>query len=101
MNSIISQEPIKMDGLPWWLKAIYQVGVPSAIAVFLVWFVTQGMTFSINRIADNQDMLQKAINVQAGNFEYLVREQMEVKGLLQQICANTAVTNKDRALCFQ
>jgi hypothetical protein len=28
---------IKINDGPWWVQAIYKVGIPSAIAVFLIW----------------------------------------------------------------
>lgn len=89
-----SDQQNNKDGSPWWIKVITFVGVPSAICLFLVWFITQGITAKIDNIKTN-------VESTASQMNNLVNEQRSTKMVLQQICANTAGTNKDRSLCFQ
>jgi len=86
------------SGYPWWLNAIYKVGVPSAIAIFLVWFMTTQVRDNLNSIKENL-MLHSEVNIkslQANEFH-----NDKLFKLLQRICANSAKTNTERVECFR
>ena len=71
------------NGTPWIVKAVSAVGVPSAIAIYLVWLLsTQVLT---------------AIQTHADRSEAELRELLPV---LRQICINTSQTPVDRVACF-
>lgn len=73
-----------MPGAPWVVKAITQVGVPSAIALYLVWLLASQVLGAIQT--------------------HDARSDAELRGLLpvlQRICINTSATDRDRAACFR
>ena len=82
--------------LPWWVRAIALVGVPSAIAFFLVWIGAQDMPqLRLCCEATRQDVLynRKVIEQWTAKQDALFR-------LQQRICANTAKTEVERTRCF-
>jgi hypothetical protein len=100
MSMSESDQPPRPNGLaadlPIWIRAITFLGVPSAIAVFLVWVGARDLP---------------AIRIQAqANYEAiittrdLVREHSahtaEMARQLQRICSNTARNEDDRQRCF-
>lgn len=71
------------NGLPLWMKFISLVGVPSSIAIYLVWFLT---TTVLGAISSHND--------------HHAEEMRVLTSVMQQICANTAENTTDRARCF-
>lgn len=69
--------------LPVWAKFVSAVGVPSAIAIYLVWFLGSAVLGAITSHADEH----------AAEIRVLT-------SVLQQLCSNTAETPADRAGCF-
>jgi hypothetical protein len=61
---------------PWWIRAIYMLGVPAAIAVFLMYFVTVGLTGEIKGLRDD--------------VRSHMREQSALIFYLQAICRGVA-----------
>lgn len=70
---------------PWWLQPVYAFGIPSAIAVFLVWFLTAVVVAGQNKLQDTMD-------------DHVKAQQRQVF-LLSLICRNTAQTERERAQC--
>lgn len=75
------EEEINGD-LPTWAKVIYRYGLAAAIAGFLVWFVTQGLSDDVRA---TRDMLREHI--------------AEQRFYLRAICVNTSQTEIQRAQC--
>ena len=70
------------NGSPWYTKFIAQVGVPSAIALFLVWFLSsQVMTAIQEHALSSDELLQQLLSVS------------------RQICLNTATDPSGRSGC--
>ena len=69
--------------VPLWMKFISAVGVPSAIAIYLVWFLGTAVLGAIEDHAEAH-----------------AAETRVLTSVLQQLCANTAQTAADRAGCF-
>jgi hypothetical protein len=89
------------DGLPWWVNAIYKVGVPTAIACYLVWFLA-------TRIQANMDSYQVSMNNMQKLMETHITEQQEgtrvnkrILEALQMICVNTTDSKNERADCIK
>lgn len=78
-------EPGYGNGLPWWVKAAYMLGVPAAIALFLLWFVTTSVAGEIKGLRDDT---RQHMRDQARQLQYL-----------RAICLNTAPTDLARAQC--
>jgi hypothetical protein len=71
------------NGGPWYTRFIASVGVPSAIALFLVWFLSSQVMTAIQEHADASDVL--------------LRELLSVS---RQICLNTSDDSISRAACI-
>ena len=71
------------SAMPLWMKFVSAVGVPSAIAIYLVWFLGTAVLGAIQ-----------------GHAEQHAAETRVLTSVLQQLCANTATTAADRVGCF-
>lgn len=86
-----------LAGLPGWAKAVAVIGIPGAIAFFLVWM--NGRSLPIMQ----QEIIvigQQNIQIQQLLIEHN-RQAERLQGIMQQVCANTA--GKDslkEQLCF-
>jgi hypothetical protein len=82
--------------LPIWARVLAVIGIPGAIAIFLVW---QGAT-ELPRLSRQQEQL--VVDVQ--RLQQMVSEQGinadSTYRLLQRICVNTAKTDTERQQCF-
>lgn len=76
-----------------WVKLISVVGVPSVIALYLVWQFTSSME------ADLKD-LNKAMPLHVQATERLNSTNERILGVLQSICVNSAKNNGEREKCF-
>jgi hypothetical protein len=85
---------------PWWLSAIYKVGIPSAIAVYLTYILVTTITMSMTSLQSNQVQFAEQLRLHAVDSSYILKETSQIKVILQQICANTADTKIDRDGCF-
>ena len=72
-----------MNGLPMWMKFVSWVGVPSSIAIYLIWFLTTTMMAAISNHNDEH-----------------AAEMRVLTAVMQQVCANTAETTSERSRCF-
>ena len=70
---------------PWWVRATYMLGVPAAIAIFLIYFVTMGVVAKL-------DGLDNSIRAH-------MRDQTLLLYYLSALCRNTAETDTERAGC--
>jgi len=68
---------------PWQVRAIAVVGIPGAIAIGLVYWLTMSVSGSIS---DHEQ-----------NSAARVRE---LTGVMRQICVNTSETPSGRSACF-
>jgi cytosine/uracil/thiamine/allantoin permease len=71
------------NGMPLWMKFISLIGVPSSIALYLIWFLTITV---LGAISDHNDDHAEEMRV--------------LTSVMQQICANTAENSTSRARCF-
>jgi hypothetical protein len=92
-----------LSGMPWWVKAVFLVGVPSAIALGLTWqsaFVLGG------RVEDNGKALT-AIHSEArlhdqsvsARFQYLSQQTEETNRILVATCMNQSKDDAQRDRC--
>jgi hypothetical protein len=80
---------------PWWIKATVQVGVPAAMALFLIWYVTLGPDRSeAHEAAELSREIGVTLNRHMTHTERLhdtLEEYMRVNSmLLRQLCVGTA-----------
>jgi hypothetical protein len=82
--------------LPIWIRAITILGVPSAIAIFLVWVGARELpAMRIQSQANYEAILttRDLIREHANHTAAMARQ-------LQRICSNTARNEDDRQRCF-
>ena len=70
--------------MPLWMKFVSAVGVPSALAIYLVWFLANNVLGAITTHSQDHE-----------------REMDALMSVMQQVCVNTADTSEERAGCFQ
>ena len=80
--------------LPWWVGPVYKFGIPSAIAVFLIWFLAVQVKAELAEIKELTKSNQTQIN------QFTITNQRTLR-ILQQICINSSSTNEERVQCFQ
>jgi len=78
-----------LDGIPKVLRAAAVLGVPAVIALFLTWFLTQGID---RQLAKTVELINMHINQQT-------RSEDRILYYLQAICLNSADTEQKRAIC--
>jgi hypothetical protein len=86
-----------LGGLPGWAKAIAVIGIPGAIAFFLVWMNGRSlpeMQLELTVLGQQNTQIQQLLSEHN-------RQAEKLQGIMQQVCANTA--GKDplkEQLCF-
>lgn len=97
----IFDEPNGKDGMPWQIKAIGLIGVPSAIAIY--WTVVAAQDIRLNQQAQKENLALHATQtsvVSEQNRELLVTLE-ELKRSMSKICTNTAKNYQERNDCFR
>lgn len=85
-----------LAGLPVWARVLGIIGIPSGIAVFLVWMGANYLPKISAQIEINANEIRRIRDAQItheAQSEYTFR-------LLQRICTNTAKTEFERQRCF-
>lgn len=92
-----------LSGLPWWVKAIVIVGVPSAIALGLVW---SNQTQLATKTYENNTYLRQIIAEEREHdgrvllrFQQLAEQTGETNRILMANCVNNARTEDARDRC--
>lgn len=87
-------------GMPWQLKAIMTIGVPSAIALFLVWSLANN--FGVAQAAGNK-MLADHVGTVPAMLEMLKdhkESDIRLENYLRRICANAAKSKPELDSCM-
>lgn len=79
---------------PWWVGAVYKIGIPSAIAIYLVWFLSV-------QVRDRIELMDQRLNTHITETTILLDHNRRTLRILHQICINSATTNEERVSCFQ
>lgn len=79
------------------LSVVYRLGVPAAIALFLVYAGTQLLSSMMRQQADA--LTRQAVQI-TETFELLKAHVQEQQFYLHAICLNTAIDTKDRDRCI-
>jgi hypothetical protein len=92
-----------MAGLPWWIRAIVIVGVPSAIAMGLVW---SNQVQLADKTAENNVFLRQIVSESRDHdarvllrFESLGDKADETNRILLAGCVNDAKNTEARERC--
>jgi hypothetical protein len=85
---------------PWYIKFIYTYGIPAALTIYLVWFISNNVATQLNSIAIDLDSHQTEM-AQSLKASEEAKIQLQITNLLlQRICVNTAADNLSRNSCF-
>lgn len=99
------------QGMPWWVRAIAYVGVPAAIACFLVWFLVVRVDGWQDAADDKLDAHMAATVVLAESVKGIAvaladieREHQEsgrrLERYLRQLCVSGATNRDERNQCL-
>lgn len=80
--------------IPWWVSAIYKVGVPTAIACYLVYILA-------NKVQTGIEATNEALNAHIRQQQMYFDNQQKQLQLLRTICANAATSGMERNECFK
>lgn len=79
---------------PWWVTTIYKIGVPTAIAIYLVYILAAKVLVHLEAV-DNNVMT----HISKQDIHYINQEKQ--LQLLRFICAQGAKNATDRRQCFE
>lgn len=82
--------------LPWWVRAIAVVGIPGALALYLVYV---GAQLAPRILATAEAAHSESIRTRELLREHIQSEEQMYR-LLQRICSNAARGDDDRQRCF-
>jgi hypothetical protein len=80
--------------LPWWVTAVYKVGVPTAIACYLVWLLAA-------KVQDNLQAIQGEVTQHILDQQLSSQTSKQTLVLLRIICSEGAKSVEERNACFQ
>lgn len=83
---------------PWWVAATLRMGVPAALACYLVYYVTSGQGGAVAEMRDDIRAIATTITSHVGSTD---RSMKEIQRLLGIQCANSAKSDIDRNACFE
>lgn len=103
--------PVDVQSLPGWLRAAVFLGVPSVIALFLVYVLTTQISERVNKIEMTQQLNQQTIQLlvkgqadrQADANEtrrHFDAAAIEIIQSIRRLCVNVAETPQERATCL-
>jgi len=85
-----------MAEMPVWVRAAAVVGIPGAIAFFLVWIGAN----TIPKMQQELVILQQQHALMQQIEQQREQRAEDLYRLMQRICANTAKDSQERARCF-
>lgn len=91
------------SGMPWWVRAIAYIGVPSAMAIYLVYFLANNVSAQQTNISTALATHVLESRVAAEQLKVLEQEHRtsntHVERLLEILCLQGAKTTTDRRDC--
>ena len=104
--------PNHLHGMPPWLKAAIYLGVPSIIALFLVWTLTNELRQTVSEIRQTQVLqaqtlltLQQALSTRIQDVSVDRRTINEIADhldhLIRRTCVVAAETQEERTSCLE
>ena len=95
-------DPAQKDenGSPAWLQLVLKVGVPAAIALYLVYTVAGSNTTLLANIdkAQHEHMVDSAVQTEL--LKDAKASSFRMEGYLRLVCVNTAKNDAERASCL-
>lgn len=85
-----------MEAIPPWARFITIVGIPGAIALFLVWMMAKDVPQATRQL---EAIITEQKYTRDRDAERAVKQDQMFR-LLQRICTNTAKSDTERQRCF-
>ena len=86
--------------MPWWVRAITFFGVPSAIAIFLVWTMAVSQSQALSKVADKLADYNNTTTAAAFNVKEALQESnRRMENYLFIMCVNAGNTSEARNAC--
>lgn len=82
------------------MRFIYTFGVPAALTVYLVWFISSNVDTRLTTITSVLENHQKEMSESLKASEETKQQLFLTNLLLQRICVNTAADTQSRNNCF-
>lgn len=84
------------SGLVFWMRAVAVVGIPGAIAIFLVYVGATEIPKIARQTQQNHDAMMRMQEMSQQHSEHSAA----MFRMLQRICSNTARNDAERERCF-
>jgi len=91
---------VGIDGMPWWVKAIGFVGVPSAIAMFLIWALVQNVVPAVLEMQKTVNTMAVQVATVSAEHAESKRQTEEVIKVLRGNCINQAKSYEEKNRCL-
>lgn len=101
MQELFAKNASIPNNMPWQIKAIGLVGVPSAIAIYLVLSLDQGIRADNKALRENLVMHAQQTQFLSEQNSKLVISIDSLKRSIDRICANTSRNFTERNECFR
>lgn len=89
------------DGMPWQIKAVGLIGVPSAIACYLIWALVSGVVPAMLSMQQTMGTLVGTISSITTEHAAQKVQNERIIQILQATCVNAAQTTIDRERCIR
>lgn len=103
MITTLMTETQNQDGMPWWVKAITFFGVPSAIAMYLVYILANNISGSIhsisNTLLEHNSMTAALVRQIEEEHSTYRLDSSTVRRILLANCVNSATSEMERNRC--
>lgn len=89
------------DGMPWWVKAVSFFGVPSAIAIGLVYSLVNYMVPTMLETQKTLNTVVITLGAISTEHSYTKEQNERIIGVLRATCANAAKGDYERTQCMR
>lgn len=96
-----------LNGSPWYVRAVVRVGVPTAFASLLLWFLLSNVTGVLNSLLARQGTAEQntvlVLQNQSTIISLLAAHEgatMQMTRYLQALCLNVSTTEGQRQRCL-
>jgi len=100
MHSHIVNKRMGDSDQPWWVSSIYKIGIPAAIACYLIWFIVQSVSTKQDDIYELLKSHNNTMIAQADEARRTANEVERSNKFLQQICFSLTPERR-RQECFK
>lgn len=96
LTTLLSNNENGLGGMPWWIKAIPTVGVPSVIAIGLSWYLVDEVRSELGVVRTQLAAHATQMTIDQNDQRQRARDLIY---MLRQVCFNTARTDAQRDGC--